>query len=111
MGEEFQPPLKEGETRTTTNMDHPGGITTAAFKDDKPYGMRIVVRPEYKEGEKDAYRVWIHEFGHALGLGHDRTESSIMYLSIEARPGELSEKDVRLLRDAYGDKDAKNTGN
>jgi predicted Zn-dependent protease len=59
----------------------------------------IWVHPDVPEDLKD--RVWMHEFGHAFGLDHDRLQSSIMFPTAAGRPKELSDRDIKLLKEAY----------
>ncbi len=45
--------------------------------------------------------VVLHEFGHVLGLDHDRERESVMYPVIVDRSADLSSRDVKRLREAY----------
>ena len=46
-------------------------------------------------------RVWLHELGHIMGLAHDRRRDSVMYPTLTDRGRDLSEKDIKYLREAY----------
>lgn len=47
------------------------------------------------------YEVTLHELGHVLGLDHDRNKSSFMYPIALDRSGDLSKKDIDLLKEIY----------
>ena len=79
---------------------HPGGTTLLVKKREAPdtiYGTMVWI--DLKWGKE--YAVWLHELGHVLGLGHDRLRDSVMWPTIQGRPGSLSNKDVKCLQKAY----------
>lgn len=47
-------------------------------------------------------RAVLHELGHALGLDHDESSSSVMHPTLSTRPSALSDSDRLLLRRTYG---------
>uniref|UniRef100_A0A486XVY7 Peptidase M10 metallopeptidase domain-containing protein n=1 Tax=Rheinheimera sp. BAL341 TaxID=1708203 RepID=A0A486XVY7_9GAMM len=44
----------------------------------------------------------LHEFGHALGLGHTDSPSSAMYYALSAQQGALTEQDIQALKQQCG---------
>ena len=93
---------EEGHTRPEgEGYSHPGGHASLFFKKSESnviVGAAVFIDPKYATSRP----VWLHEIGHVLGLKHDRTKDSIMYPSIQERPGELSGKDAKLLKKHYG---------
>jgi hypothetical protein len=80
---------------------HPGGRAPPLSRRSEPHV--IVAVPVWIDPAHAAnYSVWLHEVGgHALGLKHDRLRDSIMWPTIQERPGKLSSTDVRGLKEAY----------
>jgi hypothetical protein len=95
------PTDQKTEVFVSSPFDPQHGGTTFVY--EKPeggiYGVIIWVHPDVPEDLKD--RVWMHEFGHAFGLDHDRLQSSIMFPTAAGRPKELSDRDIKLLKEAY----------
>jgi hypothetical protein len=93
--------------RTVTTIDDkdPGGVTD--IKWDKRDGtiLSASVRINVAIESKYIDRAWQHELLHAVGLDHDRMQSSIMYTALNARAGKLSKRDIKSLKEAYGAKD------
>ena len=80
---------------------HPGGQAPPLSRKSEPnviVAVPVWIDPAYAKNPA----VWLHEFGHALGLKHDRTKDSVMYPTIQDRPGHLSSTDVKGLKRAYG---------
>lgn len=78
------------------------GGTTQLYSDKetgKIYGAIIYVDPMVPKELRQ--RVWLHEFLHALGLDHDRLQSSIMYPTAAGRPKTLSDRDAKRLQEVY----------
>lgn len=91
---------KDGTTMETPWDPHPGGTTLLVRKKENTdviYGSMVWVDPVWAK----EYAVWLHELGHVLGLGHDRVKDSVMWPTIQERPGSLSNKDVKCLQTAY----------
>lgn len=61
----------------------------------------LVTLPRSGHSYEDALRVAVHEFGHVLGLDHDRSADSIMYPRTHGAPQRLLGTDVARLRRAY----------
>jgi hypothetical protein len=80
---------------------HPGGRALPYFRKSAPAEI-VAVRMHIEPGHASNLAVWLHEFGHAAGLSHDRLRDSIMWPTILERPGSLSSKDARALRGQYG---------
>jgi len=79
---------------------HPGGLTRLWGRTEaveRIYGVMVWIDPKYGE----SFPVWLHELGHVLGLAHDRLRDSIMWPTIQERPGSLSSKDAKALAEAY----------
>jgi len=47
----------------------------------------------YQDTQTSLYQVILHEFGHALGLGHDSDPTAIMYPAASALNRDLSQSD------------------
>lgn len=80
---------------------HPGGVTHIYMHRDTPldiYGVQLWIEPEYRKN----YAVWLHEILHALGMDHDRARDSIMWPTIQERPGKLGGQDASRLWQRYG---------
>jgi hypothetical protein len=79
---------------------HGGTTSIYTHKDTgKIYGAIIHGDPTVPKELRQ--RVWLHEFLHAFGLGHDRLSSSIMFPTAAGRPKELSDRDAKRLKEAY----------
>lgn len=65
--------------------------------------LKAVVLLSGSVTESDAMRVFVHEFGHALGLAHDRDRMSVMAPSLEvmAPEADVTKADVAALRSLY----------
>lgn len=92
---------EDGTSRATgPDQSHPGGVAVPFFSDKKPeivVAGAIFIDPKFAENRA----VWLHEVGHILGLKHDRLRDSVMYPTIQERPGKLSGKDVKALKKYY----------
>ncbi len=91
---------EEGNWVETPWDVHPGGTTLILPKKEDHssiYGVMLYVGEEYRSN----CTVWLHEFGHTWGLGHDRRSDSVMWPNLEERPAKLSDKDVDHLKGAY----------
>lgn len=89
----------EGDTfnRCPTSAGH------CDLRHDKGSGelLNAIVRVSQIRPESTARRITMHEFGHVLGLDHDRHPNSVMWPVALERPPLLWRRDVRRLRDAY----------
>jgi hypothetical protein len=96
------PPEKEedGVTVTTPFDAEHGGSTILYHQADGSIGGAVIwIAPNIPENLELV--VWVHEFGHALGLAHDRTRDSVMYPVAGDRAAKFTDKDWKHLREAY----------
>lgn len=89
---------KDGVTVSDPFTPKTGGVTYL-YEDDDGKLMAVVMKI-HTDMAKDK-KVWLHEFGHALGLAHDRRKDSIMYPQLQDRGNDLSSTDLKNLRKAY----------
>jgi hypothetical protein len=77
------------------------GGTTEIYErpDGHIYGVIIYVNPDIPKELREV--VWLHEFGHAFGLTHDRLQDSIMFPTAAGRPKQLSKRDAKRLQEVY----------
>jgi hypothetical protein len=98
-----KPPEEEKDgVFVTTPFDPKHGGTTEIYTDratGKIYGAIIYIDPAVPKELRQ--RVWLHEFLHAFGLDHDRTQDSIMFYTAAGRPKEMSDRDAKRLKEAY----------
>lgn len=84
------------------NSDH-GGQTVLNW--DRSDGHLVSAQVKFNESveQRLRYRVVAHEvMGHALGLDHDRMQSSFMYPAVNVRSGKFSSPDIERLKAVYG---------
>jgi hypothetical protein len=98
MAAESEGTIVDVETPWTT---HPGGVAAPLSRKSDPSAI-VAVRMQIDPAHAGNQAVWMHEFGHAAGLAHDRLRTSIMWPRIQERAGTLSAKDVQTLRGQYG---------
>lgn len=84
----------EGLASTKLTFNAEGVIESAVIYVDRRKISKLT--PDQLE------RVAAHELGHVLGLDHDESSWSVMHPRATSAPLELSKKDRRLLRAAYG---------
>ena len=57
--------------------------------------------PVYQGTQTSLYQVILHEFGHALGLGHDSDPTTVMYAAASALNRDLSQSDLDAVHALY----------
>lgn len=92
------------------DFDGPNNVLAHAFYPEK--GMVHFDDDEdwtlagFSEGKVDLYSVALHEFGHTLGLGHDRNRKALMFPTYGAS-NKLHQIDVSAIKKLYGDRTGK----
>jgi len=67
-------------------------------------GALIILETEFGGSTEEAFRLCcVHEIGHALGLGHSKSDKDIMYFVITERPPAITQRDKNTLEHLYED--------
>lgn len=70
--------------------------------DEKPEGgiydpAKDKIELYYGSDKNKLKRILTHEMGHALGMGHSRSETDIMYYQFTGKQSEISKEDINIL--------------
>jgi hypothetical protein len=101
----FEPPscVCNGLTMHMTNLPQAAGMTalyTINGQDEIIYGATVQIAPR----SKNNLNTWLHEFGHVLGLEHDKKNpKSVMYpIANSDQELDISDEDRKIIRSVYG---------
>lgn len=71
-----------------------------SWSGDVIYNSSNVLNPQHAT----IYSVFLHEFGHALGIDNDEDPASVMYTTAQNPATELSEADIDAIQQLYGER-------